>query len=85
MVCVSNQRVTWRREEPWKQTAAPSPEGLPAAGGGPAPAAEPPPLAEGGVLVAVQLRLGHHEAAVVLRAAVFDTCTPQDGALHRRL
>lgn len=43
-------------------------------GADPVPAANGPVLAEDGVLVAVQLRLGHHQAGVVLGAAVFDTC-----------
>jgi len=53
----------------------PSPECVSVAGG---LAVDPVPSAvsaEDGVLVAVQLRLGHHEAGVVLSAAVFDTCT----------
>lgn len=55
---------------------APSSEGVPVAGGlgtDPVPAADGPVPAEDSVLVAVQLRLRHHEAGVVLRAAVFDT------------
>lgn len=35
-------------------------------------AGDGPVLTDDGVLVAVQLRLGHHEAGVVLGAAVFD-------------
>lgn len=55
-----------------------SPEGVPVArglGADPVPVADRP--AEDGVLVAVQLRLGHHEAGVVLRAAVLQTCAGQ--------
>lgn len=51
-----------------------SPEGVPVArglGADPVPVADRP--AEDGVLVAVQLRLGHHEAGVVLRATVLQT------------
>lgn len=66
-----------------ERSAVPSSEGVTVAGGHGAdavPAADRPVAAEDGVLVAVQLRLGHHEAGVVLRAAVLDTCTGERSA-----
>lgn len=60
----------------------PSSEGLSVVGG---PSAEPVPAAdrsvsaEDRVLVAVQLGLRHHQAGVVVGAAVFDTCMEEDG------
>lgn len=59
----------------------PSSEGVPVVGrlsAEPVPAADGPVSAEDGVLVAVQLGLGHHQAGVVISAAVFDTCTKKN-------
>lgn len=63
--------------DPTPRRAVPSAEGVSVVrrlGADPVPAAHGSVLTEDGVLVAVQLRLGHHQAGVVLGAAVFDTC-----------
>lgn len=60
------------------RSVLPSPEGVSVVRGlspDPVLAAAGSVSAEDRVLVAVQLRLRHHQARVVIGAAVFDTCT----------
>lgn len=61
------------------RSVTPSSEGVPIGlSAEPVPAADGSVSAEDGVLVTVQLGLGHHQAGVVIGAPMFDACTKKN-------